>query len=979
MKSHIVVRGARQHNLKGFDLEIPRRSYTVITGPSGSGKSSLAFDTIYAEGQRRYVESLSAYARQFLERMEKPNVDFIDGLSPAVAIEQSNPTKTSRSTVGTATEIYDFLRLLWARIGHTFCPVCGREMKRDTVQSVTEEVLALPAGTRFSVAFPLRLSDIVTHDVVVENLRAQGFLRIVIDGTLVHLDELPKGTNVTKAAELLVVVDRLAVAPESRGRLADAVGTAFRDGDGEAVVLLASPIPAALAGSGTLGDDPSPVSQLKYTERFECPYDGTRAPTPTPQLFSFNNPRGACATCNGFGAVLEYDEALVIPYPDRSLREGAIDPWTKPRYDGKRRALAEFAKKNKISMDAPWNEIPMADRYQLMYAKTKGFRGIMVFLKELEAKRYKQYIRIFLRQYQTAQDCPTCHGAKLQSEALQVRIAGRTIADASDMPIERLVPWLETMPLSDYEHQIAANILSEARSRSRFLLDVGLVYLTLNRATRTLSGGEAQRIGLANSLGSKLVDTLYVLDEPSIGLHPRDVDRLLSLLHRLRDGGNTVLVVEHDLEAIRRADYMVELGPGSGEQGGQVVFAGPLSRAAESPLTGAYLSGAKEIALPDARRPLGPRWLTLTGAREHNLRGVDVRIPLGALTVVTGVSGSGKSTLVHDVLLRALETRLTGEHTAKRHLGERVGGFDGITGWEPLADVVCIDQSPIGKSPRSNPVTYVKAFDEIRRIFADQPLARQKRYGAGHFSFNVKGGRCENCEGAGYLQVEMVFMADVYVPCDVCGGKRFKPEVLEVKVRGKNVYDVLEMTIDQAIRFFPREEKLGQALWQLQQVGLGYLKLGQPAPTLSGGEAQRVKIARELANAGKTKTRKLYVMDEPTTGLHLEDIRKLARVFERLVDAGHTLVIIEHNLDVIKLADWVIDLGPEAGDGGGELVAMGRPEEIATVEASHTGRWLRPLLHMDAPADVTDVRLAARRVAEGKMERTSLDRAARIG
>jgi len=983
MKSHIVVRGARQHNLKGFDLEIPRRSYTVITGPSGSGKSSLAFDTIYAEGQRRYVESLSAYARQFLERMEKPAVDFIDGLSPAVAIEQSNPTKTSRSTVGTATEIYDFLRLLWARVGHTFCPVCGREMKRDTVQSVTDEILALPAGTRFSVAFPLRLSDLVTHDVVVENLRAQGFLRVVIEGSLAHLEELPAGTDVTKAAELLVVVDRLTVAPESRQRLADAVGTAFRDGDGEAVVLLASPIEARLAGSGTQGDDDTPVSRLMYTERFECPYDGTRALTPTPQLFSFNNPRGACATCNGFGAILEYDEALIVPYADRSLREGAIDPWTKPRYDGKRRALAEFAKKNAISMDVPWREIELADRYQLLYAKTKGFRGIMVFLKELESKRYKQYIRIFLRQYQTAQDCPTCHGAKLQIEALQVRIAGRTIAEVSDLPVERLVPWLETVPLSEFEQKIAANILSEARTRTRFLLEVGLGYLTLNRATRTLSGGEAQRIGLANSLGSKLVDTLYVLDEPSIGLHPRDVDRLLTLLHRLRDGGNTVLVVEHDLEAIRRADYMVELGPGSGEQGGQVVFAGPLARAAESPLTGAYLTGAKEIPLPDQRRALGPRWLTLTGAREHNLRGVDIRIPLGALTVVTGVSGSGKSTLVHDVLLRALETRLTGEHTAKRHLGERVGGFDGITGWEPLADVVCIDQSPIGKSPRSNPVTYVKAFDEIRRIFADQPLARQKRYGAGHFSFNVKGGRCENCEGAGFLQVEMVFMADVYVPCDVCGGKRFKPEVLEVKVRGKSIYDVLELTIDQAIRFFPREEKLGQALWQLQQVGLGYLKLGQPAPTLSGGEAQRVKIARELTTAGKTKTRKLYVMDEPTTGLHLEDIKKLARVFERLVDAGHTLVIIEHNLDVIKLADWVIDLGPEAGDGGGELVAMGRPEEIALVEASHTGRWLRPLLHMDAPARASGARATARRVAESGVERAaerdSLDRAARTG
>jgi excinuclease ABC subunit A len=958
MKSHIVVRGARQHNLKGFDLEIPRRSYTVITGPSGSGKSSLAFDTIYAEGQRRYVESLSAYARQFLERMEKPSVDFIDGLSPAVAIEQSNPTKTSRSTVGTATEIYDFLRLLWARIGHTFCPVCGREMKRDTVQSVTDEVLALPAGTRFSVAFPLRLSDEVTHDTAVENLRAQGFLRVIADGTPAHLEELPPAMDLTKAEELLVVVDRLTVAPESRTRLADAVGQAFRDGDCECVVLVASP-----------------AARLLFTERFECPYDGTRAPTPTPQLFSFNSPRGACPTCNGFGATLEYDEALIVPYPDRTLREGAIDPWTKPRYDGRRRALAEFAKKNGIAMDVPWRELPAVQREQLLHAKAKGFRGIVGFLRELESKKYKQYIRIFLRQYQTAQECTDCHGAKLQRDALHVRIAGRTIADASSLPVERLVPWLETLPLTEFEQRIAANILEEARSRSRFLLDVGLGYLTLNRAARTLSGGEAQRIGLANSLGSKLVDTLYVLDEPSIGLHPRDVDRLLTLLERLRDGGNTVLVVEHDLEAIRRADYMVELGPGSGEQGGEIVFAGPMSRAAESPLTGAYLSGAREIPLPEERRPLGPRWLTLTGAREHNLRGVDIRIPIGALTVVTGVSGSGKSTLVHDVLLRALETRLTGENGAKRHLGECVGGFDGLTGWEPLAAVVCIDQSPIGKSPRSNPVTYVKAFDEVRRIFADQPLARQRRFGAGHFSFNVKGGRCENCEGAGYLQVEMVFMADVFVPCDVCGGRRFKPEVLEVKVRGKSVHDVLEMTVDQAIRFFPREEKLGQALWQLQQVGLGYLRLGQPAPTLSGGEAQRVKIARELAGAGKTKTRKLYVMDEPTTGLHLEDIRKLARVFERLVDAGHTLVIIEHNLDVIKLADWVIDLGPEAGDGGGELVAMGRPEEIAAVERSHTGRWLRPLLHLDDGVRPAAARLDGRRAAE----RGLLDRAARIG
>jgi excinuclease ABC subunit A len=532
----------------------------------------------------------------------------------------------------------------------------------------------------------------------------------------------------------------------------------------------------------------------------------------------------------------------------------------------------------------------------------------------------------------------------LQPEALQVRVAGRDIASVSELPVDRLLEWLETLELSDFERQVAAHILKEARDRVQFLCDVGLNYLSMHRATRTLSGGEAQRIGLANSLGSQLVDTLYVLDEPSIGLHARDMDRLLRLLHRLRERGNTVLVVEHDLEAIRAADYMVELGPASGEKGGQLVFAGPLSRVSESPLTGAYLTGAREIAIPVERRRLGPRWITLTGAREHNLKSVDIKIPIGAVSVVTGVSGSGKSTLVHDVLLRALETRLHGEHGAKQHLGEKVGAFDTITGVDAIDDVVGIDQSPIGKSPRSNPVTYVKAFDEIRRIFADAPLSRQRRYTAGTFSFNVAGGRCETCEGAGYLEVEMVFMADVYVPCDDCGGKRFKPPVLDVRVNGKNVYEVLQLTIDEAIRFFPREERLGQALWQLQQVGLGYLRLGQPATTLSGGEAQRLKIARELALTNKKSGKKLYIMDEPTTGLHLEDIRKLAHVFDRLVDAGHTLVLIEHNMDVIKLADWVVDLGPEAGDRGGEVVATGRPEEVARVEASHTGRWLRTVL-----------------------------------
>jgi excinuclease ABC subunit A len=937
MKDAIVVRGARQHNLKGFDLRIPRRALTVITGPSGSGKSSLAFDTIYAEGQRRYVESLSAYARQFLERMEKPDVDSVDGLSPAVAIEQKNPTKTSRSTVGTATEIYDYLRLLWARIGRTFCPLCGREMKPDTVQSVSDTVLSLSAGTRFSVAFPLRMSDEVTHEVVVDNLRAEGFLRVSIDGTVRHLDELTTlPIDLTFAKEVLVVVDRLAVGDEARGRLADAVGVAFREGDGDCVILFNDPVTAPRF--------PQPATRWRFTERFECANDGTRAPSPTPQLFSFNSPRGACKRCNGFGATLEYDESLIVPYPDRSLRDGAIDPWRMPRYEGKRRALAEFAKRERIPTDVPWEKLTAAQRDRLLHGRARGYKGIFPFLADLEEKRYKQYIRVFLRQYQSARTCPDCNGAKLQPEALQVRVDGRTIAEVSELPVDRLLEWLTSLSLTEFERQVAAHLLKEARERVQFLCDVGLNYLTLNRATRTLSGGEAQRIGLANSLGSQLVDTLYVLDEPSIGLHPRDTDRLLRLLHRLRDAGNTVLVVEHDPETIRAADYMVELGPASGERGGNVVFAGPMSRVSESPLTGAYLTGAREIAVPAKRRRIGPRWLTLTGAREHNLKGVDVRIPLGTVTCVTGVSGSGKSTLVHDVLMRALEVKLHGEHSAKQHLGEPVGQYETIIGAEALDDVVMIDQSPIGKSPRSNPVTYVKAFDEIRRIFADAPLARQRGYNAGTFSFNVAGGRCETCEGAGFLEVEMVFMADIYVPCDDCAGRRFKPEVLDVKVNGRSIYDVLELTVDEAIRFFPREEKLGQALWQLQQVGLGYLRLGQPATTLSGGEAQRLKIARELALTSRKSGKKLYIMDEPTTGLHLEDIRRLAQVFDRLVDAGHTLVLIEHNLDVIKLADWVIDLGPEAGDRGGEIVAVGRPEDLAKVERSHTGRWLRTVL-----------------------------------
>ena len=940
MKDHLVVRGARQHNLTGFDLEIPRRAITVVTGPSGSGKSSLAFDTIYAEGQRRYVESLSAYARQFLERMEKPLVDSIEGISPAVAIEQKNPTRTSRSTVGTATEIYDYFRLLWARIGRTFCPVCAREMRPDTVQTVTDAMLALPAATRFTVTFPLVRSTEATHDVLAANLREQGFVRLVVDAAAVHLEQ-PPIVDLAAAREVLVVADRLTASPESAGRLADAVGMAFRDGDGDCVMLLAAPVVPPPGIRGATGDA---VTRLPFTERFECAWDHTRAPVPTPQLFSFNNPRGACPTCNGFGAVLAYDEALIVPDPARTLAGGAIDPWTKPRYENKRRALAEFAKKERIPTDRPWSQLTRAQQERMLSGKAKGYLGILPHLESLEEKRYKQYIRVFLRQYQRAKPCATCGGAKLVREALQVKVGGRTIAEMSEMMIKDLRGWVAGLGLSAFERQVAAHILKEAQDRIDFLDDVGLGYLSLHRATRTLSGGEAQRIGLANALGARLVDTLYVLDEPSIGLHARDLGRLLALLERLRTGGNTVLMVEHDLEAMRVADWMVELGPGAGEKGGRVVFSGPMSRASESPLTGQYITGARSIAVPAQRRKAGPRWITLTGARAHTLRAVDVKIPHGAMTVVTGVSGSGKSTLVHDVLYRALELELRGESSARQHLGEQVGGYDRLEGLDGIADVVLVDQEPIGRTPRSNPVTYVKAWDEVRKLFAKVPLAKQRRYSPGTFSFNVKGGRCETCEGAGAIEVEMLFMADVFVPCEQCGGKRFRPEVLEVTWFGKNIHDVLQLTVDEAIRFFPREDKLAQALWELQQVGLGYLRLGQPATTLSGGEAQRVKIARELATAGKHGGRKIYVMDEPTTGLHLEDVRKLLGVFDRLLDAGHTLVIIEHHLDVIKCADWIIDLGPEAGAEGGTLVAMGRPEDVVKVAASHTGRYLAPLL-----------------------------------
>ena len=921
----VVLRNVRQHNLKGITVEFPRRALSVVTGPSGSGKSSLAFDTLYAEGQRRYIESLSTYAKQFLERMPKPLVDAMEGLSPAVAIEQKNPTTSSRSTVGTATEIADFLRLLWARAGTQTCLQCGRDVKRDTVQEAVDWLLS-GSGTRETgnvvVAFPLPPSAQRPDVEIAAQLRAAGFVRAQVDGEVVRLDEAGAEQRVRAGTDVLVLVDRIAATAEHRGRLAEAVATAFSEGEGVALAL-------------NNGD------RRRFSEHPACSACGCAAPVLTPTLFSFNNPRGACPTCNGFGAVLEYDESLIVPDPKRSLAQGALDPWTKPRYEGRRRLLRETVRARGIALDASWQDIPARERQFLLHHKGGRYLGVFPFLERLEAKRYKQYIRVFLRQYQLAKTCPGCGGARLKPESLAVRVAGKTIAEASALTTTDLADWLDHLRLPAFQQTVANHILQELRARVGFVNDVGLGYLTLDRQTRTLSGGEAQRIALSNALGSRLVDTLYVLDEPSIGLHPADVDRLLGLLRKLSDAGNTVVVVEHDPAAMRAADWMVELGPASGDAGGQLVYQGPAAAVREAgTLTGQYLSGEKRIGVPSARRP-AVRWLDVNGARLHNLAGVDVRIPLGTLTAVTGVSGSGKSTLVHDVIYRQLESRLRGEHTAKQHLGEPVGDVVSLKGWEHLEDVVLIDQAPIGRTPRSNPVTYVKAFDELRALFANEPLSRARRYEPSTFSFNVAGGRCEGCEGAGHVLIEMVFLANVFVPCEVCGGSRFKREVLDVKLQGSSIAQALEWTVDEAIRRLHRHARLARCLWYLQQVGLGYLRLGQPATTLSGGEAQRLKIARELARA--RGGRRLYILDEPTTGLHLDDVRVLCRVLDRLVDAGHTVVVIEHNLDVIKRADWVIDLGPGAGDQGGRIVAAGTPEDIAQVAESATGRYLQDL------------------------------------
>ncbi len=964
----LVVRGARQHNLRGFTVALPHGRLVVMTGPSGSGKSSLAFDTIYAEGQRRYIESLSTYAKQFLERMPRPAVDAIEGIAPAVAIEQKNPTTSSRSTVGTATEIYDYLRLLWARVGRARCTNCGGEVRSDTVQEAVDRLVA--AGGEVLIAFPLPPVVRATHAQLVENLLAMGFVRILVEqvaGTgargrrgagrtdapaqarrdarehgrtgmrLVRLEELPAGLDLTRAGEVLVVVDRVAASAADAERLADSLATAFAQGDGTAVAM-----PAAGA-----------LAPQRFSASPRCLACGAAAPVLTPALFSFNHPRGACPGCNGFGAVLEYDEHLIVPDPGRSLAEGAIDPWTKPRYDGRRRLLRQTCREAGIPFDAPWSTLGAPARRLLLHGKQGRFLGIFPFLRRLERKRYKQYVRVFLRQYQMASECPACGGRRLRPEALAVLVGGGnggglTIGAGAAMTAAELSTWLAALPLTPHERAVAGLVVAELEQRLKVLGDVGLGYLTLDRQTRTLSGGEAQRISLANALGGKLTETLYVLDEPTIGLHPCDTDRLLALLRRLADQGNTVLAVEHDPAAMRAADWLVELGPGAGERGGELVFEGTFPQLLGAhTLTASYLTGERRIAVPSVRRRAGPRWLTIEGATAHNLSDLTVTIPLGTLTVVTGVSGSGKSTLVNDVLFRQLERHFEGRHSAKEHLGEVVGGVRRVTGLEALDGAVLVDQSPIGRTPRSNPVTYVKAFDEIRELFAAAPLARSRRYTPATFSFNVAGGgggRCDVCEGAGHVQVEMVFLADVFVPCEACGATRYRRDVLDVRLGGYSIADVLQFTVDEAMRRFRHQERLGRALWHLAEVGLGYLRLGQPATTLSGGEAQRLKIARELAAAGKRRGRKLYLLDEPTTGLHLDDVRVLLGVLDRLVDAGNTVLVIEHHLDVIKRADWVIDLGPGAGADGGRVVAAGPPEEIARAADSVTGRYLRQAL-----------------------------------
>lgn len=926
----IVVRGAKVHNLKRIDCEIPLNRLTVVTGVSGSGKSSLAFDTLYAEGQRRYVESLSAYARQFLERMEKPDVEEISGIAPAVAIRQKNSTRNPRSTVGTATEIYDYLRLLFARIGVTYCPNCGQQVRKDHVDAIADDILSMEAGRRFQVMFPLSSpgSSTVLPHVPDERtrgrlfaLRQLGFNRLYQGGRIFEFSTPESLLEIDFSQPVYVLVDRLVVSADIRQRLIDSVELAFREA-GEAVLEFAAD-----------GSSEAP-KRLAFSERFECKRCGLPFQEPEPRLFSFNNPFGACPRCQGFGNTIDLDMDRVVPDKNKTLAEGAIDPWTKPRYREHFNSLKRQARARGIPLDTPYFKLTPAHRKWVTEGDPE-FIGIRRFFNALERKKYKLHVRVFLSRYRGYTLCPECQGARLRSEALHVRIAGKNIAEVCRMSIRAAREFFHEVPCSPAQMTIAGKVLEEIRSRLRFLDEAGLEYLTLDRLASTLSGGEAQRIQLATSLGSNLVGALYVLDEPSIGLHPRDTGRLIAILKRLRDLGNTILVVEHDPSMMREADNILDLGPGAGEHGGRVIYAGDWQGLVSDPhsLTGRYLSGTLEIPLPYLRRkPAG--WLKVRGARQHNLKSIDVEIPLGIMTCISGVSGSGKSTLVHDVLYNALLSR--------RGVPAPHAEYESIEGDAPLAGVILVDQSPLGRTPRSNPVTYVKAFDEIRTLFASTPGARKRGFTPGYFSFNVPGGRCEACQGDGTVTVEMQFLADVTLLCEDCRGQRFKASVLDVQYKGKNIADVLQMTVREALAFFSNTPRVTSRLRILDEVGLGYLRLGQSANTLSGGEAQRVRLAAHLGD--HVSGGSLFIFDEPTTGLHFDDINKLLAAFRKLMDAGSTVLIIEHNLDVLKSADWIIDLGPEGGETGGYVVAAGPPEAIAQNPVSQTGIFLAPLM-----------------------------------
>ncbi|HEX7124695.1 MAG TPA: excinuclease ABC subunit UvrA [Thermodesulfobacteriota bacterium] len=941
MLDAITIRGARQHNLKGFDLAIPHRRLVVVTGVSGSGKSSLAFDTIYAEGQRRYVESLSTYARQFLDRMDKPDVESIDGIAPAIAIEQKNPVKHSRSTVGTATEIATYLRLLYAKIGRIVCPDCDRPVAADTVRSATDALLAEAAGARVLVAFEKPRLKKETWAQWAAARVAQGYLRVVLDGEPVDLGDAGALERIEAARTRLVVADRLVVGPEAQGRLAEALEAAFREGLGAATAVV-------------LGEGPPRLR--RFSTRHGCPGCGRTFEAPTPLLFSFNSPRGACPTCKGFGSTLDYDMNRIVPDRTKSLKFGAIDPWTKPSNDWWQKELPAFCKRAGIDASKPFTALT-AEEVAKLRAGDRKFPGLDGFFAYLERKKYKMHVRVFMSRYKAAVTCADCGGTRLRPEARLAKVAGRDIAEVSTLTVAEARQWFAALPLTPFEAEVARDVLRQITSRLDFLAEVGLDYLTLDRQTRTLSGGEAQRINLANQLGAALTGTLYVLDEPSVGLHPRDTQKLVGILRKLADAGNSVLVVEHDREVIEAADHVVELGPRSGEAGGEVVFSGSGAAFRGDPhaLTSKYLRGELSVPLPRRRRDVdGPR-IILSGARAHNLKGITVEVPLGTLTAVTGVSGSGKSTLVHDTLWAAVDRLVNGarahraaaegEENGEAAAPATVGAFDRLSGVERLRGAVMVDQSPIGRTPRSNPATYIKVWDEIRKVFAGTAEARRLGLTAGHFSFNVPGGRCPTCEGAGYQTIEMHFLADVYVTCEGCRGRRFGETALAARYRGRSIADVLGMTVSEAARLFADQAAIARKLRVLVDVGLGYLRLGQAATTLSGGEAQRLKLARELAAAESGETdRVLYVMDEPTTGLHLDDVARLVGVMQALVDRGHTVLVVEHHPDVIKAADWVIDLGPEGGDRGGEVVAVGSPEEIAANPRSHTGRALRPYL-----------------------------------